>query len=197
MGYVKTDTEVSADNSALMRNIKKHGNAIARAITDVAHATMAYARALGEEIPPEGEVTVQLDDSIVQDTDAEKKQDMAEVAAGLMQRWEYRCKWYGEDEKTARKRAWSRRLRPRAPSPRARGQPRSARADSLGRARLNHGNASAERGWSCGMGLGRSTPPRGRGRGAVNDAMRGGAGYSSAPLSINSILSPSMIIVSA
>ncbi len=102
---MKAATEVSADNSALMRNIKKHGNAIAGAITDVAHATMACARALGEEIPPEGEVTVQLDDSIVQDTDAEKKQDMAEVAAGLMQRWEYRCKWYGEDEKTARERA--------------------------------------------------------------------------------------------
>ena len=66
---------------------------------------MAFARALGEEIPPEGEVTVQLDDSIEQDTDAEKKQDMAEVAAGLMQRWEYRRKWYGEDEATARRRA--------------------------------------------------------------------------------------------
>lgn len=66
---------------------------------------MACARALGEEVPPEGEVTVQLGDSIVQNTDAEKKQDMAEVAAGLMQRWECRCKWYGEDEATARRRA--------------------------------------------------------------------------------------------
>lgn len=105
VGYAKTATEVSADNSALMRNIKKHGNALAGAVADVAHATMACARALGKEIPEEGEISVQLDDSIVQDTDAEKKQDMAEVAAGLMQRWEYRCKWYGEDERTARRRA--------------------------------------------------------------------------------------------
>lgn len=105
VSYVKTATEVSADNSALMRNIKKHGNALAGAVADVAHATIACARALGEEIPPEGEVTVQLDDSSVQDTDAEKKQDMAEVATGLMQRWEYRRKWYGEDEATARRRA--------------------------------------------------------------------------------------------
>lgn len=103
MGYVKTATEVSADNSALMRNIKKHGNALAGAVADVAHATMECARTLGEEIPPEGEVTVQLDDSIVQDTDAEKKQDMAEVATGLMRRWEYRAKWYGEDEDAARR----------------------------------------------------------------------------------------------
>lgn len=105
VGYVKTATEVSADNSALMRNIKKHRNALAGAVADVAHATMACARALGEEAPEEGEVTVQLDDSIVQDTDVEKKQDMAEVAAGLMQKWEYRRKWYGEDEATARRRA--------------------------------------------------------------------------------------------
>lgn len=27
---------------------------------------------------------------------------MDEVAAGLMQGWEYRRKWYGEDEETAR-----------------------------------------------------------------------------------------------
>lgn len=82
VGYVKTATEVSADNSALMRNIKKHGNALAGAVADVAHATMACARALGEEVPEEGE-----------------------VAAGLMQKWEYRRKWYGEDEATARRRA--------------------------------------------------------------------------------------------
>lgn len=44
-----------------------------------------------------------FDDSIVTDTAAEKAQDMAEVAAGLMQPWEYRVRWYGEDEETARR----------------------------------------------------------------------------------------------
>ena len=48
---------------------------------------------------------VAFDDSIITDTAAEKAQDMAEVAAGLMGAWEYRRKWYGEDEKTARARA--------------------------------------------------------------------------------------------
>lgn len=33
----------------------------------------------------------------------EKKQDMAEVAAGLMLPWEYRARWYSEDEATARR----------------------------------------------------------------------------------------------
>ena len=45
-----------------------------------------------------------FDDSIITDTTAEKRQDMDEVAAGLMQGWEYRAKWYGEDEAAARRR---------------------------------------------------------------------------------------------
>ena len=39
------------------------------------------------------------------DTSAEKAQDMAEVAAGLMGAWEYRMRWYGEEESIARARA--------------------------------------------------------------------------------------------
>lgn len=44
--------------------------------------------------------------------------------------------------------------------------------DGRGRVRIDHRNASAERGWPCGVGLERSTPPGGRGRGAVNDVVR-------------------------
>lgn len=41
-------------------------------------------------------------DSILTDEDAERKQDLADLAAGIMNAYEYRMKWYGEDEKTAR-----------------------------------------------------------------------------------------------
>lgn len=63
---------------------------------------MAASRSLGAELPEEGDVRVTFDDSIITETSAEKQQDMAEVAAGLMEAWEYRAKWYGEDEATAR-----------------------------------------------------------------------------------------------
>ena len=102
VGYVKTATEVSSDNSALMRNIRKNENAMQGAICGVSRALLACARTLGHKIPDEGDVGVLFDDSIVQDTTAEKKQDMAEVAAGLMETWEYRAKWYGESEEVAR-----------------------------------------------------------------------------------------------
>jgi hypothetical protein len=59
---------------------------------------------VGEALPEDGGVSVIYDDSIVQDTASsivqdtasEKRQDMDEVAAGLMAREEYRGKWYGD-----------------------------------------------------------------------------------------------------
>ena len=103
-GYVRTATEVSSDNSALMRNIRRHENALEGAIAGIAKAVMAVSRGFGEGIPDEGSVRVQYDDSIVQDTAAEKEQDMREVGV-TMTAWEYRVKWYGEEESVARARA--------------------------------------------------------------------------------------------
>ena len=62
------------------------------------------SRGFGESVPDEGSVSVQYDDSIIQDTVTEKEQDMREVGV-TMNAWEYRAKWYGEDEKTAKARA--------------------------------------------------------------------------------------------
>ncbi|WP_261429963.1 hypothetical protein [Xiamenia xianingshaonis] len=55
-GYVKTATEVSSDNSALMRNVRRHENGLEGAIVGIARAVMHAARSLGESIPDEGEV---------------------------------------------------------------------------------------------------------------------------------------------
>ncbi|MBP3885670.1 MAG: hypothetical protein J6D54_12160, partial [Olsenella sp.] len=103
-GYIKTATEVSSDNSALMRNIRRHENGLEGAITGISHALLHMSRSFGETIPDEGELRVQFDDSIVQDTAAEKEQDMREVGV-TMGAWEYRMRWYGEEESIARARA--------------------------------------------------------------------------------------------
>lgn len=103
-GYLKTATEVSSDNSALMRNIRRHENALENALAGIAHAVMAVSRMLGEGIADEGDITVTFDDSIIQDVSAEKAQDMKEVGV-IMAAYEYRMRWYGEDEATARARA--------------------------------------------------------------------------------------------
>lgn len=103
-GYVRTATEVSSDNSVLMRNIRRHENALRSPISDIARAVMCVSRGFGEEISDEGVIRVMFDGSIIQDVSAEKAQDMAEVDA-TMNAWEYRVKWYGENEPTARSRA--------------------------------------------------------------------------------------------
>ncbi len=103
-GYVKTATEVSSDNSALMRNIRRNENSLEGSIVSIAKAVMHASRSFGEGIPDEGEVRVQFDDSIIQDTAAEKEQDMREVGV-TMGAWEYRMRWYGEEESIARARA--------------------------------------------------------------------------------------------
>ena len=103
-GYVRTATEVSSDNSALMRNIARHEHALEQSIAGIARALLHIARSFGVELPDEGGLHVLFDDAIISDTAAEKKQDMAEVGV-TMAVWEYRAKWYGESESVARKRA--------------------------------------------------------------------------------------------
>lgn len=78
-GYVCTATEVSSGNSALMRNIRRHENALEGVITGIARAVMCVSRSFGESIPDDGCMRVQYDDSIVQDTAVEKEQDIREV----------------------------------------------------------------------------------------------------------------------
>ncbi len=103
-GYVRTATEVSSDNSVLMRNIRRHENALEGAITGIAKGVMGVSRGFGESIPDEGVMRVQYDDSIVQDVAAEKEQDMREVGVS-MAAWEYRRQWYSGEEADARARA--------------------------------------------------------------------------------------------
>ena len=57
------------------------------------------------KLAPEGEYSIKFvwDDSIVVDSNTEKQRDLEEVAAKIMQPWEYRVKWYGEDEQTAKR----------------------------------------------------------------------------------------------
>lgn len=87
-----------------MRNIRRHEHALEGAIAGICRALLAAERKLGVELPDEGLMRVTFDESIITDTTVEKRRDMGEVAAGLMAGWEYRAKWYGEDEEMARSR---------------------------------------------------------------------------------------------
>ena len=58
---------------------------------------------LGAGLPEDVEITIDFDDSIIEDKDAERKSDRQEVSMGVMSRAEYRAKWYGETLEQAQK----------------------------------------------------------------------------------------------
>lgn len=47
-------------------------------------------------------VSIDFDDSIIVDTESQRAQDRQDVNMGVMSVLEYRMKWYGEDEDTAK-----------------------------------------------------------------------------------------------
>lgn len=101
---LKTATEVSADNSALMRNIRRHENSIAQGIVSVASALLHCARIhLGAPVEEDfGKVEVRFDDSIITDTQAEKNMMLAEIAAGVVPKWMYLKEFKGMSEEEAK-----------------------------------------------------------------------------------------------
>lgn len=83
-------------NCTVFRKAMSTEDAPAAPLADVNRVLLACERPMGHELPNEGGVRVVFDDSIVQGTTSEKRQDVDEAAAGLMDRAEYRAKWYGE-----------------------------------------------------------------------------------------------------
>ena len=102
-GGLKTATEVSADNSALMRNIVNHENALGKGLSRVLTALVECARVkCGAPVAQGFEpVTIRWDDSIITDTDAEKTQMLAEIAAGVVPKWMYLSRFYGMSDDEA------------------------------------------------------------------------------------------------
>lgn len=103
-GGVKTAKEVMADNSQLMRTVRKHENAMRGAIQDIVSALLDAAR-IHQGAPIEedfGPVSVVFDDSVITDTQTEKELMMAEVAAGVVPKWMYLRAFYGMSEEEAR-----------------------------------------------------------------------------------------------
>lgn len=101
---LKTATEVSADNSALMRNIRNHENALGKELGKLLTSLCECARIhcnirIEEDFAP---VQIVWDDSIITDTSAEKTQMLSEIAAGVVPKWMYLTRFYGMSEEEAK-----------------------------------------------------------------------------------------------
>lgn len=97
-GSVKTATEVIIEKSDLFQSLKKHEIVVGDAIKGLVNA-IAFLK--GTEI--KNDVVIDFDDSIIEDKQSERKQDMADMAAGIMRPDEYRSKYYNETTEEALK----------------------------------------------------------------------------------------------
>lgn len=102
-GGVKTATEVVSDNSTLMRNVRKHENSIGKAITDIITGLLSCAAANGfAEVGNFGVVNIKFDDSVIVDTQTEKRTMLDEIAAGVVPKWMFLVTFYGKTEEEAK-----------------------------------------------------------------------------------------------
>ena len=95
-GTAMTATQVISQNSDLFRNLKRHELILDAALQGL---IKAIAQMVGIGI---GEITIEFDDSIIEDEDKERQRFIQEIREGLRQPWEYRVKYFGEDEDTAK-----------------------------------------------------------------------------------------------
>lgn len=96
-GQVKTATEVISEKSDLFQNLKKHEILLNDALVGTVQAIAEL-----EGISSDVDVAINFDDSIIEDTGAEKMRFMQEISSGVRQKYEYRMKFFGEDEATAK-----------------------------------------------------------------------------------------------
>ena len=99
----KTAEEIRASKQRSYSFISTCQTALQKALEDLIDAMAFWCEIYS--LCPSGSYRASFvwDDSIVVDTEKERSTDRADVAMGAMQLWEYRMKWYGEDEETAKR----------------------------------------------------------------------------------------------
>lgn len=99
---IQTATGIIAQNSDLFRSIKKHEILLEQAIKDMVETIAYLSNTFTSNKIEYDDIVVNFDDSIIEDKESEKTSDRTDVQNGVMSKVEYRMKWYGEDEDTAR-----------------------------------------------------------------------------------------------
>lgn len=98
-----TATQYTGEKQELKQNAEKHGIVIEQALLGIVRAILwAGKNILGQPVDPETAIVVVFSDGYIVSDDEKKAEDRQDIINGIMQRWEYRVKWYGEDEATAK-----------------------------------------------------------------------------------------------
>lgn len=102
-GNVSTATQVISENSNLFRTIKKHEIVLEAALKELCRVILRLGNdATGAGLNENVEISVDFDDSIIEDKNADFQRDLQLLNAGILNDWEFRAKWMNEDEATAK-----------------------------------------------------------------------------------------------
>ncbi len=96
--FDKTATEIKASKQRKYSTVNAIQQNLKFCIDDLVYALAFYAGLTQSGY----EVNINFEDSILTDDETRRASDRQDVSMGVMPLWEYRMKWYGEDEKTAK-----------------------------------------------------------------------------------------------
>lgn len=102
-GSVATATQVISENSTMFRTIKKMEIVLEQALVELCRILLRLGnRYMDAGLDEEVEISIDFDDSIIEDKGQDFNRDMQLLSAGIMNDWEFRMKWMNEDEATAK-----------------------------------------------------------------------------------------------
>lgn len=102
-GSIATATQVISENSTMFRTIKKHEIILEQVLTELCRILLRLGNAaMGAWLDEDVEISVDFDDSVIEDEATEFSRDMQMLSAGILNDWEFRAKWLNEDEETAK-----------------------------------------------------------------------------------------------
>ena len=102
-GSVATATQVISENSTMFRTIKKMEIVLEQALVELCRILLRMGNtAMNAGLDEDVEISIDFDDSIIEDKQANFSRDMQLLQAGIMNDWEFRMRWMNEDEATAK-----------------------------------------------------------------------------------------------
>lgn len=100
---VATATQVISENSTMFRTIKKMEIVLEQALVELCRILLRMGNtAMNAGLNEDVEISIDFDDSIIEDKQTDFSRDMQLLSAGIMNDWEFRMRWMNEDEATAK-----------------------------------------------------------------------------------------------
>ena len=88
----------------MFRTLKKHETILESVLTELCRIILRLGNvAMKAGLKEDVEISIDFDDSIIEDKKSDFEHDARLLQMGIMNDWEFRAKWMNEDPETAKK----------------------------------------------------------------------------------------------